>query len=64
MKVIAPTSSCFQAIMRRPVRIKTGMLCIIRPMMISPTLRPGSITSKENMARNRINRIDKILGVQ
>jgi hypothetical protein len=64
MKVTTPTSSCFQAITRRTIRINTGMLCIIRPIMISPTLRPGSITSKENMARNMINKIDKILGVQ
>ena len=41
-----------------------GILCINIPSKISPMLSPGSNTSKENIVKKQINRIDRILGAQ
>ena len=63
-KVIAPTISCFQVITKRIVKIKTGILCMNNPKRICPKLASGVITSNENKAKNKINKIENILGVQ
>ena len=63
-KVIAPTISCFQEIIKRIVKIKTGILCMNNPKIICQMLDSGEITSNENKAKNKINIIDNILGAQ
>ena len=64
IKAIPPTISYFQDIHKIINKINTGILCINNPNNIWEKLNPGSKTSKENIAKNNRNIIDKILGVQ
>lgn len=64
INTIEPTISYFHEIIRTIIKIKVGILCIKNPKSISLIESPGSNTSKENENKNKINRIDKILGLQ
>jgi hypothetical protein len=64
IKVIPPTISRFQDINRTIDKTNTGILCINNPNAVSQKPNFISKTSKENIAKNSIKMIDKILGVQ
>ena len=64
IKAIPPTISYFQEIDRTITKINTGILCINNPINMSPKLDADSKTSKENRAKNSINKILNILGIQ
>lgn len=64
IKAIPPTISRFQDISKIIDRINTGILCIINPNIVPQKLKFDSKTSKENIAKNRIKIIDRILGDQ
>ena len=64
MKTIPPTISCFQEIIRTINKTKTGILCMNNPRTVPQKSYCASKISKENMARKRRNKIDKILGAQ
>jgi hypothetical protein len=61
---IPPATSHFQAIIRIPVKIRTGMLCIRNPRSFLPVDSLPSNTSNENIIIKSIDRIVKILGIQ
>jgi len=61
---IAPTISYFQAIQRKIIKMNTGMLCISKPRKQLRKLLQESKTSRENIAKNNMNMIEIILGVQ
>lgn len=62
--IIPPTISYFHDIINTINNINARMLCINKPIIISLVVAPGINTSSENNAKNIINNIDKILGVQ
>lgn len=64
MKKIPPTISYFQDTNRTTNKRNTGMLCMNNPNAQSTKLVQESNTSNENIARNKRNKIDRILGVQ
>ncbi len=64
MKAIPPTISYLQEINKTINRISTGILCMNNPINISLKVDAESKTSNENIAKNSMNKIDKILGVQ
>ena len=64
VKMTPPTISCFQDINRTINKINTGILCINNPNIVSQKPNFISKISKENIAKNSIKIIDKILGVQ
>jgi len=64
IKTIPPTISCFQDINRTINKTNAGILCTNNPNTVSQKPNFMSKTSKENMAKNSIKIIDKILGVQ
>jgi hypothetical protein len=61
---IPPVISLFHAIMRTPVRIRTGILCTRKPRSFLQITSFPSNTSKENIIIKRIARIASTLGIQ
>lgn len=64
IKTIPPTISCFQDIATTAVRMRVGILCINRPIAICWKFESSEKTSNDNIAKNRMNIIDKTLGAQ
>jgi len=64
IKKIPPTISYFQDITRMINKKREDKLCINNPSIVPQKPRFISKISRENNAKNKINIIDKILGVQ
>lgn len=64
INVIAPTNLCFQDMITRISKINAGILCINKARAISQKLKFSAKTSNEKSIKNKMNIIDKILGVQ
>ncbi len=63
-KIIPPTKSFFQDIIKITNKTRDGRLCINNPINISLKFEAESKTSRENIAKNSANKINNILGVQ
>lgn len=64
INVMAPTNSYFRLMMRMIVRIMDGILCINKPTTVHRNHAFKSNTSSENIARNRMKRMARILGAR
>jgi len=64
IKAMPPTISCFQDINRTINKISAGILCMNNPRIVSQKPNPVPRTSKENIAKNRMKMIDRVLGAQ
>lgn len=64
MKIIPPTHSYFQEIIRTAIKINTGILCMNSPTNASLRFDAESKTSRDIKAAKQINIIDNILGAQ
>ena len=64
IKATPPTISRLHDTIRTTNRISVGMLCINKPATVPQKPKFISKISRENIARNRRNSIDSILGVQ
>jgi len=64
INAIPPTISYFHDIIKTTNKIITGILCMNNPINVCQKLNSEEKTSNDINAKNNMNIIDKILGVQ